>query len=599
MLTQLISLLGLAPTQDAKPGRDGATSTDDFSDVFSDLEQDTGEDVADLDVPITDDPDMVAASEQAETPEAEAELEEWLASLRKARAHADEADLGPHRAQSGRSTDGASALDDIAQAQVPSHPAAAIGMAAPGAEIGGNLRRSLPQFSPLGAGKSLNHNNNLSGAGHPARELPVFNISELGPLKTRPQKQVLESPVPVSGNSATDGVLDDTHPEVKPFPRSHIEGAPASGPLSGTRPGVRFNAIRIAPEELRANNVSARGGGAGEGQLASLAEMLEVEQGAASGSPRRPADSLGALAEEMGATIRITRGTPTPEAAAQIGGGLSGARGADPFAQSATERGPDGGATGPLTGPSGEFAGVPVFRSPRAAQAKAAGSPDALRADKAPRARQLASDAPEPLSTVTRLPTRAPDQMTNTLMAPPAAVQTAASIMTRLGMDTRSEDDALEVGDLSAPGSASLQRGHGAATASPYPTPGRPDSAHVARQIADALPRLSDGTIDIRLDPEELGRVRLQMVSGETGMTVHVTADRPETLDLMRRHIDQLARDLAEAGYEGASFDFGDGQGDGHDSPARQQSTPLSTAEDIPHKQPAMTAAQDGLDILI
>lgn len=101
----------------------------------------------------------------------------------------------------------------------------------------------------------------------------------------------------------------------------------------------------------------------------------------------------------------------------------------------------------------------------------------------------------------------------------------------------------------------------------------RPDSTAVIRQVADAFTRLSDQTVEIRLSPEELGRVRMYMHSGEHGLLVNIQADRTETLDLMRRHVDELARHLAEAGYENAGFTFGEER--------RQRETPLGDALDL------------------
>ena len=54
--------------------------------------------------------------------------------------------------------------------------------------------------------------------------------------------------------------------------------------------------------------------------------------------------------------------------------------------------------------------------------------------------------------------------------------------------------------------------------------------------------------VEVKLSPEELGRVRLSMTTAETGMTVLVTAERPETLDLIRRNIDLFAADLERTG---------------------------------------------------
>lgn len=46
----------------------------------------------------------------------------------------------------------------------------------------------------------------------------------------------------------------------------------------------------------------------------------------------------------------------------------------------------------------------------------------------------------------------------------------------------------------------------------------------------------------------------------EAGITVSVVAERPETLDLMRRNIDQLAREFEIIGYNDINFSFSQGE---------------------------------------
>lgn len=80
----------------------------------------------------------------------------------------------------------------------------------------------------------------------------------------------------------------------------------------------------------------------------------------------------------------------------------------------------------------------------------------------------------------------------------------------------------------------------------------------LAQQIAVAV-HAGDGgkpTVDLRLAPEELGRVRLSVSSHEGVVTVSVVAERPETLDLLRRHVEALARGLLDVGYQEARFSF-------------------------------------------
>ncbi len=63
----------------------------------------------------------------------------------------------------------------------------------------------------------------------------------------------------------------------------------------------------------------------------------------------------------------------------------------------------------------------------------------------------------------------------------------------------------------------------------------------VIQVIADAARALQDRPVEVTLNPEELGRVRLTLRSVDGSMSVSVAVERPETLDLLRRNIDMLA----------------------------------------------------------
>lgn len=82
-------------------------------------------------------------------------------------------------------------------------------------------------------------------------------------------------------------------------------------------------------------------------------------------------------------------------------------------------------------------------------------------------------------------------------------------------------------------------------------------AANVAHQMADAMRKATDKQVEIALSPAELGRVRMILSPTDAGVTMNILADRPETLELMRRNIDDLARSFAELGYEDISFSFG------------------------------------------
>ncbi|CAN0589613.1 unnamed protein product [Ectocarpus sp. 12 AP-2014] len=51
----------------------------------------------------------------------------------------------------------------------------------------------------------------------------------------------------------------------------------------------------------------------------------------------------------------------------------------------------------------------------------------------------------------------------------------------------------------------------------------------------------------------------MALTVSETGITLLVTGDRAETLDLMRRHADELSAAFREMGYESVAFSFGTG----------------------------------------
>lgn len=82
-------------------------------------------------------------------------------------------------------------------------------------------------------------------------------------------------------------------------------------------------------------------------------------------------------------------------------------------------------------------------------------------------------------------------------------------------------------------------------------------SRQIAVQLADAMPQAIGREVEISLNPQELGRVRISLSTQDAGLNMTIMAERAETLDLMRRHIDQLAQEFRELGYGDVSFNFG------------------------------------------
>lgn len=80
---------------------------------------------------------------------------------------------------------------------------------------------------------------------------------------------------------------------------------------------------------------------------------------------------------------------------------------------------------------------------------------------------------------------------------------------------------------------------------------------HVAQQVSTAIAMSGGKKTEVSLSPAELGRVSISLNSAETGLVVTILAERPETLDLLRRGAMQLATEFTEIGYGSVEFSFG------------------------------------------
>lgn len=144
--------------------------------------------------------------------------------------------------------------------------------------------------------------------------------------------------------------------------------------------------------------------------------------------------------------------------------------------------------------------------------------------------------------------------------------------------------------------------GSGAPASGVTPLPPRADLAmHMARQIADVAHHMPARPVEITLSPEELGRVRLSVSTQDAGIVLNIVAERPETVDLLRRHIGQLGQQLQSLGYENIAFSFSGGsdaqtsqEQDLHDDAQR----PALEETDTPPLEIALaTGAATGVDI--
>ena len=82
--------------------------------------------------------------------------------------------------------------------------------------------------------------------------------------------------------------------------------------------------------------------------------------------------------------------------------------------------------------------------------------------------------------------------------------------------------------------------------------------SEVARQVAGqlAIAARPGQATEISLNPEDLGRVRMSMTSADATITLNIIAERPETTELLRRHIEMLTQEFKALGFEDVSFSF-------------------------------------------
>jgi flagellar hook-length control protein FliK len=132
-------------------------------------------------------------------------------------------------------------------------------------------------------------------------------------------------------------------------------------------------------------------------------------------------------------------------------------------------------------------------------------------------------------------------------------------------------------------------------------------AAAVARQIVHASQsetlRDTGGSVDIALDPPELGRVRLSLIEVNGTLCLSIAAERPETAELMRRHMGLLAQEFARAGLDPPSVDISqggsDGWGEGRAPPGRTDAVRVPSPDAVAPTPafPGPPPTKDGLDL--
>lgn len=126
----------------------------------------------------------------------------------------------------------------------------------------------------------------------------------------------------------------------------------------------------------------------------------------------------------------------------------------------------------------------------------------------------------------------------------------------------------------------------------------------IAQQLAPVLRAVPGEFTEITLRPDELGRVQMRMSGQDGQILLQVIAERPETQDLMRRHIDMVERAFRELGYTDIAFEFStSGQQKrqpGAEPPLAEADSAGDPAEEAPEPQPGPAhSATTRLDIRV
>jgi hypothetical protein len=96
-----------------------------------------------------------------------------------------------------------------------------------------------------------------------------------------------------------------------------------------------------------------------------------------------------------------------------------------------------------------------------------------------------------------------------------------------------------------------------ARTEAPRDTARPPILRDAIPQMLHAVRQSAPGEVELMLDPEELGRIRMSLTLSDGGLQVMIQSDRADTGELMRRHAGLLRDELAGLGFAEVDIGFG------------------------------------------
>lgn len=79
----------------------------------------------------------------------------------------------------------------------------------------------------------------------------------------------------------------------------------------------------------------------------------------------------------------------------------------------------------------------------------------------------------------------------------------------------------------------------------------------LSSQLIQHLPAARSEAVEVLLNPAELGKVRFEIQHSHDTIRIVLTAERAETMEMLRRHSDQLLQEFRQSGFTGTSLSFG------------------------------------------
>ena len=187
----------------------------------------------------------------------------------------------------------------------------------------------------------------------------------------------------------------------------------------------------------------------------------------------------------------------------------------------------------------------------------------------------LRADRAVPVPTVIAQPKRAVNVAEPVgALTPPLVLQDSKTAMSLLA-----DQGDIPIGISPERGQTGLPSSPGAQAAPDMPR-------QIAKQLAVAITQHPGRSTEIALNPVELGRVRMNIAAHEGALSLHIMVERPETTDLMRRHIETLTEEFHALGYSDVTFSFSDER-----SPDPEGGTPAPQQNNFDSRPPPEVSA--------